>query len=362
MAIHKSPRIEWNTPKRARFRALIESAGWSQHRAAAAVEVPRSIAMKWLRKDTDRRTGINRPGRPSLISDETLEAIDKWFCGYYNHRIMTLDEIIEHFDLKCSIYTLLRKLSQIGYHLHIPETKEFLSAKQKELRLQFATKYLRRRKYFWRHGIYADESTFNTQMMRRLRIWRKRGERYRLDCIQFTFHSGRASFMAWAAIGYNFKSNLKILTNEKDAKGFNQKAYEHQILRGELADIAKTKRMGKGYSDFFCVEDNSRAHGKKGTKQNGNLCNKARIECFIYSIDWPPKSPDLNPIENVWRVLKQLLRNRKPHGGWGIAKLKEAVIDIWDNEIMPDIYNKWIDEMPLCLQAVLDNEGAMTQY
>ena len=120
--------------------------------------------------------------------------------------------------------------------------------------------------------------------------------------------------------------------------------------------------MGPGRSEFFCVEDGSRAHGRKDTRKNGGICNKARLECHIDSLDWPPQSSDLNPIENVWRVLKQLLRNRKPHGGWGIAKLKEAVIDIWDNEITPDIYNKWIDEMPLRLQAVLDNEGAMTQY
>jgi hypothetical protein len=79
--------------------------------------------------------------------------------------------------------------------------------------------------------------------------------------------------MAWAAIRYNFKSNLIILTNETDAKGFTQKAYEHQILRGELADIAKTKRMGKGYSDFFCMEDNSKVHGKKDTQWNKDLCN-----------------------------------------------------------------------------------------
>jgi hypothetical protein len=89
---------------------------------------------------------------------------------------------------------------------------------------------------------------------------------------------------------------------------------------------------------------------------------KARVECFIYSIDWPPNSPDLNPIENLWRVIKQKLRNRKPHGGWTLENLREAVIDIWEHEIGPEIYNKWIDEMPEQIQAVLDKHGNPTKY
>ena len=168
--------------------------------------------------------------------------------------------------------------------------------------------------------------------------------------------------MAWAVIRYNFKSNLIILTNETDAKGFTQKAYKCQILQGELADIVKTKKMGKGYSDFFCVKDNSKTHGKKDTRWNKDLCNKARVECFIYSIDWPLNSPDLNPIENLWRVIKQELRNQKPHDRQTLENLREAVIDIWEHEIAPEIYNKWIDEMPERIQAVLDKHGGPTKY
>jgi transposase len=74
--------------------------------------------------------------------------------------------------------------------------------------------------------------------------------------------------------------------------------------------------------DYFYVEDNSNIHGKSDTKKNKGLCNVVRLECYINSINWPPCSPDLNPIENIWRVLKQRLRNRKPYGGWTLLELK----------------------------------------
>jgi hypothetical protein len=68
VAVRKSNRIEWVTPKRARFRALVESAKWSHCKAAEEVKVPRPTATKWLKKDTDRRTGKYSPGRPPLIT------------------------------------------------------------------------------------------------------------------------------------------------------------------------------------------------------------------------------------------------------------------------------------------------------
>jgi DDE superfamily endonuclease len=111
--------------------------------------------------------------------------------------------------------------------------------------------------------------------------------------------------------------------------------------------------MGLKQSEFFCVEDNSKVHGKKATKLNEGLCNKARLECGIYSIDWPPKSPDLNPIEHCWRFIKQRLRNRKPDGGWTLPELTKAVMEIWAKELTKDYFNKWIDSMLGRLEAVI---------
>jgi len=160
-----------------------------------------------------------------------------------------------------------------------------------------------------------------------------------------------------------------FLSTEGEGKGFTQKKYEAQILRGLLREIC-TEKHGQKQSlgafcvdeDYFVVEDGSRVHGKKDTKKNQGLCNKARVECFIYSIDWPPSSPDLNPIENVWRILKQKLRNRKPYGGWSLKDLQEAVLDIWENEITIKDFNKYIDSLPERLEKVRLRKGAQTHW
>ena len=104
--VHKSNRIEWPMPKIARFQALDESVGWLHCWAAKEVGIPCSTATKWLKKDTDQQTGKMRSGRPPMISQDEIEAIDKWFPGYYEHQASDLQETIKHFNLCCSQATL----------------------------------------------------------------------------------------------------------------------------------------------------------------------------------------------------------------------------------------------------------------
>jgi len=102
--------------------------------------------------------------------------------------------------------------------------------------------------------------------------------------------------ICWAAIGYNFKSQLYFVSMEGQGQGFTQKKYKEQILRGPLGEIFE-ERHSQG---FFCIEDSNKVHGLKDTKGNRGLYNAARIKCHICTLlDWPPYSLDLNPIENV---------------------------------------------------------------
>ena len=75
---------------------------------------------------------------------------------------------------------------------------------------------------------------------------------------------------------------------------------------------------------------------------------------------WPANSPDLNPIENVWHVLKTRIRKRRPRVLTREA-LKVALMEEWEN-LDIEVINDLILTMPDRLQAVIAAEGGNTKY
>ena len=85
--------------------------------------------------------------------------------------------------------------------------------------------------------------------------------------------------------------------------------------------------------------------------------------------DWPPNSPDLNPIEHVWKLLKECLHRRFPNihktpGGPAAVKLKlaAALRECWEKDIKGDFLEKLWESMPRVLAAVRAAKGWYTKY
>ena len=79
----------------------------------------------------------------------------------------------------------------------------------------------------------------------------------------------------------------------------------------------------------------------------------------INVLDHPPQSPDLNPIENLWRIIKHKLYNDSSIRG--INDLWERFEQEWD-AVGADICKKLIDSMPKRLEAVIKAKGGPTKY
>ena len=108
-------------------------------------------------------------------------------------------------------------------------------------------------------------------------------------------------------------------------------------------------------NNFIFQQDNCSIHTAHRVRQW--FLNKN-----IELIPWPSKSPDLNPIENVWGLMVKHIRKLNNHPN-NAQELEGIIEDAWENLSQEvDLARNLILSMPARLQAVLDANGAMTKY
>ncbi len=96
-----------------------------------------------------------------------------------------------------------------------------------------------------------------------------------------------------------------------------------------------------GDADFIFQQDLAPAHSAKATstwfKDHG-----------IPVLNWPANSPDLNPIENLWGIVKRKMQNARPNNA---EELKATIRATWAL-ITPEQCHRLIDSMPRRIAAV----------
>ncbi len=106
-----------------------------------------------------------------------------------------------------------------------------------------------------------------------------------------------------------------------------------------------------GDADFIFQQDLAPAHTAKGTKSWFN-------DHGVTVLDWPANSPDLNPIENLWSIVKRKIRDTRPNNADDLkAAIKETLASI-----PPQQCHKLITSMPCRIEAVIKAKGAPTKY
>ncbi len=106
-----------------------------------------------------------------------------------------------------------------------------------------------------------------------------------------------------------------------------------------------------GDADFIFQQDLAPAHTAKGTKSWFN-------DHGVTVLDWPANSPDLNPIENLWGIVKRKMRDTRPNNA---DDLKATVKETWAS-IPPQQCHKLITSMPRRIEAVIKAKWAPTKY
>ncbi|GFT79049.1 transposable element Tcb2 transposase [Trichonephila clavipes] len=147
----------------------------------------------------------------------------------------------------------------------------------------------------WGRVLFTDESRFSLSSdSHRILIWRERGSRNHPSNIIERDRYGGRGVLVWGGIMLGSRTDLHIF----DAGLVNGTRYCNEIL----LPYVRLFRGAMGLQ-FLFMDDNAPRHRTVAAEQ---LLESEDIE----RMDWPARSPDLNPIEHVWDFLGRRLAAR----------------------------------------------------
>lgn len=267
-----------------------------------------------------------------------------------NNRFLPSHKLAANFYLQTYIEiaprTVRRYISKLGFYSCSAAQKPFLRDANIAKRLVWADKHESYGEEDWKKVIYSDESSFAVRPIKNnIRVWRKRGERYNFSCTIPTFKSGREFVNVYGAFSATGRTQLVRIYGT-----LTKHVYQEILANFTLPFAFHTYTAAE---NFILQEDNASVHRAKTVEAYLN-------EYGVNRMVWPPQSPDLNPIENVWGLMKQKLRRRRTYPK-NKDELFNILSDMWD--ALPQAYfEKLALGMHKRVAAVKKNEGKSTKY
>jgi hypothetical protein len=138
-------------------------------------------------------------------------------------------------------------------------------------------------------------------------VWRLPEEEYLEDCCGATVIPGFEKVKIWGAMRFRKLSKLVILPDSESEGKMTAAMYTDLIMDGEMFDFWLEGMEDCGY--LLMMEDGALYHKEGATVRRKELEKMGWIGWGPGT--WPSSSPDLNPIENLWHVLRSNIRKRK---------------------------------------------------
>lgn len=257
-----------------------------------------------------------------------------------NERFINTTQFSGEFNVSSS--TIRRRLKGGGLQNRVPARKPALTQRHMDERLQFAVS--NRNKNF-DDVIFMDEKVFCSSDNGRLTLWRPDNTRYHARHVVPDRRSGRITIGFWGWMSKEGPGELVEITGRMNAKDYVE-ILEDSFLPS--VDICYPNRR------VTFMQDNSSVH------------NSRLVQAWLHEhretitrIKMPAKSPDLNPIENLWGKMVQEWDTDQCRTK---EQLRRHALAVWESFRGRDYCAKLVGSMQHRLRAVRNADGGYTKY
>lgn len=289
-------------------------------------------AVRWTLKRYHDTGGVaNRlvPGRPTLMNSSSLSRLNRIIRSHPSATSTSLATVMTaHTGQRISPRTIRRARTRtLGFHPVHEIITHSLTQGNIDKRLSFASSLLNSN---FHHILFSDEKLFMLQNTGNV-VWIKKGEATPTREV----NQMKASVMVWGCVWYGGKSTLHT-TN----KTINAQEYTSILSKHLLPCMPEGSR-------FRFQQDNAAPHKAKHTSE--------WLAQFGVNVlpDWPPYSPELNPIEHVWSWMAAFVNSQGPINR---SELKRAIRMAWQ-KIPQSTIKSYIAHLPTVCRQIIDAGG-----
>lgn len=274
------------------------------------------------------------PGRPCAITGRHEKVVEKVIAENKPHLVTNIQKQLAKKNCTVSPRTIQRKLKEKDMVYAPVVAKPLLSPAHIQSRLNFARTNINRD---WSNVVFSDEASFSTFTYHK-RIWRRKDE---ISVVRTVKHPAKVH--VWGCFSKQGFGKITCFTGTLTG-----------VRMVKIYKRALVKSVEKWYTsndEWIFQEDNDPKHTSKVAKAWKTQQN-------VVQLDWPSMSPDLNPIENVWALLKARIKE-KPI--MNIKSLMIAIIREW-NSLSANYAEKLVESCQRRVQAVINAGGDYTIY
>ncbi len=305
----------------------------------------RQSVSKWV-KHYDEHLDINdelHSGRHAITDDSINRTIVATAEADPHHS--TPKRVKRKLDLHVSPRTVRRRLDDAGLYGRIAREVHVLTANDIRRRLSFANGYKGWTSEQWERVIFSDEKKFTLGEHGQQWVQRPKGQAYNPKYTRIK-NENSTLVTIWGCFAAQEIGQAEIFEGD-----INGKLY-CRILEGNLKPTyQKFFPQGEKGEQWYFQQDNDSSHtcaaARNWFHRNG-----------VTVLEFPPWSPDLNPIENLWSQLEMAVDT---HNATDEAELEQAIEYEW-SQIDTQYLTNLAHSMPQRLQMVIENKGHKIHY